>query len=354
MFTKFKRKKKLLGLDIGTSSVKIVELSYSNSRYCLENYAVAPFPEDAVLEKEIRDIEGVTEAIKTAFAHGRFSTNHTALAMPSSLVITKIIQMDASLSEIDLEPQIELDANRYIPYPLEEVSLDFTVLGLNAKDNTKNDILLAASRKEQVDARVDAVQDASLIVDVVDVESYALERSLKLLAPQLPDGGEDRLIAMVNIGGSVSSLSVFENLQLVYTREEAFGGRQLTESIRNHYDMDYEQAERAKSSGTLPPEYETDVLQPFKETIAMQVFNALQFYYSSTDEENIDHLLLAGGVASIPGVIDLIRDRTGIETSLANPFSNMDVGKRINQEILTSDASSLLVCCGLAMRSFEA
>ncbi len=349
-----KKSATLAGLDIGSSSIKLLELSAgSNDEYSLDSYTIVPLPEDAIVEKEIKDVAGLTEAVITALERVKLNSNAAALAMPSSLVITKIIQMDAVLKDTELESQIQLDANRYIPYPLEEVSLDFEVLGPNEKDETKIDVLLAASRTEQMEQRVDAVEEAGLKIKVVDVESYALERILPLIAKDLPDGGEDQMIALMNIGGTVSSLSVFENLQLIYTREEAFGGKQLTDNIRGRFDLDYDQAEYAKREGGLPEEYAMDCLEPFKESVATQVSNAMQFYFSASDDSTIDHIILAGGTASLPGLVELVAARTGINVSVANPFQHMKVNPRINADILSVDAPSLLISCGLALRSFD-
>lgn len=353
MIPLLRHKQSLVGIDIGSSSVKVLELAQRDSVYHVQGYGSVAFPEDAVTEKEIKKTELVTNALTQAIAEARIGAKHAALAMPSSMVITKVIQMDAKFKESELETQIELDANRHIPYPLDEVNLDFTVLGPNFKDETKIDVLIAASRSDQVDSRVDVVTEAGLTAKVMDVESYAIERVLPLLLEQLPDQGEDKIVGVMNLGSTVSSLTVLEKMSIIYTREEAFGGKQLTEAIRTRFEMTLDQAESAKRSGKLPPEYQEEVFIPFKESIAGQISNSLQFFFSSADMTQIDCLLLAGGSATIEGLCEVVQARLGVPTVVANPFVNMSVASHLNRDELMKNGPSLLIACGLALRSFE-
>jgi type IV pilus assembly protein PilM len=349
----FSRKGRLLaGLDIGTSTVKVLEITKPGDNFCLSSYGTASFPENTVVDKEIKEVEVLADAVVLAKRRAKLTASGLSMAMPTSMVITKIISMDANLDEDDLESQLQVTANRYIPYPLEEVSFDFNVLGSNEKDEHKVDVLIAASRTEHVDARVDAVQEAGLPVRVVDVECYALERVLPLVAHQLPNEGVDTSVAIVNIGAIESSLTVMDNLSMIYTREEAFGGKQLTEQIAQRLDIPFEQAEIAKKEGSIPAEVAEEVYATFNETLAMQIDNALRFYESSGDSDRVNHILLTGGTAALPGLVEAIQKNIGITASVADPFANMDIGRGVNIRQLKKDAPSLLVACGLALRSF--
>lgn len=344
----------LVGLDISSTSVKLLELSRSNGRYRVESYAVEPIAPGAVVEKTVADAESVGAAIRQAVRRSRTRAKSAAVAVAGSAVITKIITLPANLSDDDMATQIELEADQYIPYPLEEVNLDFEVIGPSEKDPDSVDVLLAASRSENVDTRAAAVELGGLTAKVVDVEAYAAERAVALMASELKSLEADRLIAVFDIGATMTSMTVLDHLKIVYTREQGFGGKQLTEEIQNRYGLSYEDAGRAKRQGGLPEGYETEVLTPFKQAMAQQIARSLQFFFSSSHYNSVDHILLAGGNALIPGIAKLIEAEIGVNTSIANPFAGMTLASRINAQALTNDAPALLVACGLALRSFDA
>ena len=271
------------------------------------------------------------------------------MAVPASAVITKIITMPANLNENDMEGQIQLEADQYIPYALEEVNLDFEVLGPTEGNPETVDVLLAASRSENVDLRIGAADIAGLTADIIDIESYALENAYKLIEPNT----EGRVVAIIDVGATMTNINVVADNVLVYNREQPFGGKQLTEEIMRRYGLSYEEAGLAKKEGSLPDNYVPEVLEPFKETMAQQVHRFLQFFYAASQHNSVDQLVLAGGCAAIPGIDELIESRVGVETSIANPFANMAMSSRINQQRLSNDAPSLMIACGLALRSFD-
>ncbi len=347
------KKPSVVGLDISSTSVKLLELGRVGSRYRVEAYAVEPLPQEAVSERDIRDPEAVGEAIKRVVSRSKTSLKNAAVAVAGSAVITKTIQMDKNLSDDDMDSQIQVEADQYIPYPLEEVALDFEVIGESEKAHDKVDVLLAASRSENVYSRVDAVELGGLASKVVDVEAYAMERAFQLLENQLPDQGEGKIVAIVDIGATMTSLSVLEDFKTIYTREQVFGGAQLTEEIQRRYGLSYEEAGMAKKQGGLPDDYEPEVLEPFKEAVIQQVSRSLQFFYSSSQYSEVDHIVLAGGCAVIDGLEDMLEERLGVSTSIANPFADMSIANRVNAQALSVDAPSLMICCGLALRSFD-
>jgi type IV pilus assembly protein PilM len=252
-----------------------------------------------------------------------------------------------------MEQQIQLEADQYIPYPLEEVNLDFEVLGPAENDPERVDVLLAASRSENVDVRVAAIELAGLKARVVDVEAYAIENAFSIMAPQLPEQGMDQTIAVVDVGATMTTLNVMHDLKSIYTHEQVFGGKQLTEEIQRRYGLSYEEAGMAKRQGGLPDNYVPEVLEPFKEAMAQQVSRSLQFFYGSTAYNHVDHLVLAGGSAMIPGIDEMIANKLGVHTTIANPFSNMTLASRVKAQSLSNDAPALIIACGLAMRSFD-
>ncbi len=350
----FKQKQPVvLGLDISSTAIKLLELGQSGDRLRVESYAVEPLPANSVIEKNIADVEAVGDAIKRAVKRSASRTKLAAVAVAGSAVITKIIAMPASLTEDDMEQQIELEADQYIPYPLEEVNLDFEVIGPSENDPERIDVLLAASRSENVDIRIAAIELAGLKAKIVDVEAYAMENAFSLLIPQLPEQGIDQTIAVIDIGATMTTLNVMHDRKTIYTREQVFGGKQLTEEIQRRYGLSYEEAGMAKRQGGLPDNYVPEVLEPFKDAMTQQVSRSLQFFYGSSQYNNVDHIVLAGGSAMIPGIDEMIANKLGVHTSVANPFTNMTLASRVKAQSLSNDAPALMIAAGLAMRSFD-
>ena len=348
-----KKSSAVLGVDISSSSVKLLELSKHGDRYRVESYAVEPLPADAVVEKNITNVEAVGEVLKRVVSKSRTSLKKVAVAVSGSAVITKVIQMDSGMNEFEMEDQIALEADQYIPYPLDEVAIDFEVQGPSETSPEQVDVLLAACRKENVDVREDVMEIAGLNTKVVDVEAYSLERAYALIEPQLESQGEELVVAVVDIGATMTTLSVLAEGQTVYTREQIFGGKQLTEEIQRRYGLSVEEAGLAKKQGGLPDDYEDEVLMPFREAVVQQVARALQFFFGASQYNVVDYVVLAGGTSSIQGLTEMVEEKTGTPTLVANPFANMSVASRVNASALGNDAPSLMIACGLAMRSFD-
>jgi type IV pilus assembly protein PilM len=344
----------LFGLDISSSSVKMLELvDAGKGGYRVERYAIEPLPRDCVVDGNINNLEAVTESVKRAHNRMGTRTRHVAMAVPSGAVISKKIIVPAALREDELEVQVESEANQYIPFALEEVNLDFQILGPSPTNPEEQEVLIAATRKEKVEDRVAVADSAGLKALVMDVESFAQQTALGLVVQALPGGGREQNVAVVDVGANVMNVSVLRNDQSVYTREQAFGGNQLTQDIVSRYGMTAEEAENAKRSGGLPDDFATEVLKPFMENLSMEVQRALQFFFTSTQYHAVDHILLAGGSAVIPGLDEVVLTRTQVPTSIANPFSLMQASPKIQLKRLMADAPSLIVACGLAMRRFD-
>jgi type IV pilus assembly protein PilM len=345
----------LVGLDISSSSVKMVELaSDGKGGYRVERYAIEVLPRDVVSDGNIVNLEAAAESVRRAWKKLATSTRQVAIALPASHVITKKIIVLAGQREEELELLVESEANQYIPFPLDEVNLDFQVVGPAPSSPDEIEVLIAASRKEKVEDRVAVAESAGLKPKVLDVESYAMLAAFELIEAQLPEGGKGKIVALVDIGANVMNLTVLRNGQQLYAREQAFGGNQLTQDIARLFGMSFEEAEAEKRRNNLPEKYETELLRPFLESLALELSRALQFFFTSTQFNEVNHIVLAGGCAVIPGVDEVVASRTQINTIIANPFANMLLAERVRGKSLLADASSLMVACGLALRRFDA
>lgn len=345
----------LIGVDISSSAVKMVELSEVPKKggYVVERYAIESLPKDAVSDGNINNLEAVAETMERAWRRLGGRIKNISVALPAAAVITKRILLPAGMREEDLEYQVESEANQYIPFALEEVNLDFQVIGEAPGNPDEIEVLLAASRKANVEDRVAAAQVAGLKALVVDVEQYAAEAAFEQIRAQLPDGAEDKCVALVDIGSSVMNVNVLRNGQSVYSRAQQVGGEQLTQQIQAMFGLSAEDAEAAKRNGGLPDNYESDVLSPFRENVVMEIARALQFFFTSSQYNEVDYIVLAGGCAVLPGLDDAVATRTQVSTMVANPFALMTLSSRIKPRQLQADAPSLIVACGLAMRRFD-
>ncbi len=341
----------LVGIDICATSVKLVDIQRQQGIFYLKSYGIEGLPVGVVVDKLIVDTEAVGNAIMRLAKRCQVSGADAATAVSGSAVITKIIDMDMALNDVEREAQIRLDADQYIPYPLEEVNLDFEVLGQSLVDESMAQVLLAASRSENVDQRVDSLTFGGLKTKIMDIESHAIERAFGLMVDSLPNMPE--LVALVDIGHNQTTLYIVKNGEFLYSREQLFGGIQLTEAIQNRYGLSYEEATVNKRERALPDDYYPEILTPFMENAIQQITRSLQFYFSSSQYNSIDHLVLAGGSSSIPGLYGMVQQKIGVPVTVANPFTNMTINPYIDNEQLAIDAPSLMAACGLALRSFD-
>lgn len=348
-----KKTNAVLGIDITTTVVKLLELSKRGNHYKVESYMVAPLPRDAVVDKQLTNVEIIGEAIKKAVERSGTNLKQAAVAVGGSSVITKLITLPAGLTDDEMVEQIMIEAEQYLPFSIDEVNFDFQLEGINEIDSKRVDVLLAASRKENVDDRVSALEIAGLKAKVVDIEAFTIENAFVLLANQLPYSVENKTIVVIEIGATLTTLHVLYNSRAIYTREQNFGGKQLTEDIQRAYGLSYDEAGVSKKLGGLPDNYESDVLEPFKRNMVQQIQRSIQFFVASNASRPIDSVILAGGCASIAGVDNLVSQTLGVPTYIANPFVNMDFSSRVNPKNLGKDAPAMLIACGLALRSFD-
>lgn len=351
------KKQGLLGIDISSSAVKLIELKRKkNKQYQIESYAVVPLPEGASDEDSIALAEPVADCIKKAVKDSRTKLKSCCLAVPASGVINKIITIPEDLPENEQEIHVRLEAEQYIPYPIEEVHIDFEVQGPAPHAHGMLEVKLVATRQENVDIRVSAAEMAGLKVDIVDIESYALERVINTMTSEfdhlseLADSAERKVVAVVDFGAVMCNMVVFENGEMIFSQEHAFGGKQLTSEIMQRYGLNWQQAGAAKKQGDLPESYIPEVLEPFKERLTQQVERFLQLYYAASSHGQLDKILLAGGTALIPGMDEQIQQIANVPTSLANPFADCVLAKKVNPARFNNDIPAMLIAAGLSIR----
>ncbi|MBB5201620.1 pilus assembly protein PilM [Glaciimonas immobilis] len=348
-----KKNPALVGIDISASSVRLVELSSSgNDQLRLERYASEPLPRGAVVDGNIENIEQVSEVVRRLWKKSGTSIKNVALGMPSASVITKVIILPGGLNDDELEIQVESEASQYVPFALDEVSLDFAVIGPAPNLPDDVEVLLAATRREKVEDRVAVAEAAGLKPIIMDIESYAARGAINRIIAQLPQGGHGKIIALFQIGAQSTHVSVLLNEQLIYEREQPFGGQQLTQDIVRAYGLSYEDADIKKRSGDLPPGYQQEILDPFLESASIELTRAIQFFFTSTPYTRVDQLYLAGGSAIIPGMVEAVAGRSRISTSVVSPFEGMQLASKVREKQMRSEGPSYLVACGLAMRRF--
>lgn len=350
----FNRKSQpLLGLDISSSSLKLVELDQDAAgNLVLKRCAIEPLERGWITDGNIEKFDEVAEAMRRLVKKSGTRTKNVAMALPSSAVITKRIVLPGGLSDLELEVQVESEANQYIPFSLEDVSLDFCVVGPSASSIGDVDVLIAASRKEKVQDRQGLAEAAGLNPVILDIESYAARLAASRLIKRMAYQSPDALVALFEVGALATSMQVICNDEVLYERDQAFGGAQLTQLIVRQYGFSQEEAETKKRSGDLPEDYGNVVLQPFVESLAQEIGRALQFFFTSTPHNKVDHVLLAGGSAALPGLTEAVTQHASFASSLVNPFEGMEMGNDVRLKKMLREAPSYLTSCGLAMRRF--
>ncbi|MBK1619680.1 pilus assembly protein PilM [Lamprobacter modestohalophilus] len=356
MFRFGRKQHALLGVDIGSSAIKLVELGPGSAsrpeHFRVEALALEPLPSHTLVEKKIADVTQVGQAIAAALQRSKSKTKRAVVAVAGSAVITKVLSLSAELSDAEMEAQIQLEADQYVPYPLEEVNLDFDVLGPTEGSAGMVDVLLAASRQENVDDRVAALELAGLSVEIVDIESNAVENASGIFIHALAPG-LDRLTAVADIGATTTTLHVLRGGQNIYAREQSFGGQQLVEEVQRRAGLGREEALSQLATASLPPQLQTVVLGPFQDALARQLARALQFFYSTSAFSQVDEVLLTGGVTQVPDLAQQIAERLALPVQIVDPFAKMALSPDAERVLSQHGRSTMLIAAGLAMRRFR-
>lgn len=343
----------LLGLDISSSSVKLVELSRNKQgQLTLDRCAIEPLEPGWIVDGNIEKFDEVADAVRRVVKKSGTRTRQVAMALPASAVITKKIVLSGGMSEEELEIQVESEANQYIPFSLDDVSLDFCVIGPSASSPGDVEVLIAASRKEKVQDRQGLAEAAGLRPVIIDVESYAARLAAGRLIEAMPNKGLDTLVALFEVGANSTSMQVIRNDEVLYDRDQVFGGAQLTQLIARQYGFTNEEAETKKRTGELPEDYASTVLNPFIASLAQELARALQFFFTSTPYNRVDYVLLAGGSAGLPGLTEAVFAQTTFPCVLLDPFAGMEIGEAVRERKMRREAPAYLTSCGLAMRRF--
>nr|WP_245392741.1 type IV pilus assembly protein PilM [Salinicola halimionae] len=340
-------------MDITSATVKLLELGRHAGGLRIDSYAVRPLREGAVVERRIRDKSEIVDALQRAVEHAQLRSRRAVVALPNSAAITRVLSFPASLSDDDIEARIQMESDKHIPFPLNEVAFDFQRLGRHPRYDDQQEVMLVACRLQDIDTLTSTLDAVGLEVVAVDVEGFALERVCRALqAPQdEEEEGEESSTALIDIGANLCAFHMLKGGRIVYSRDTLCGGRQLTDAISRHYGMSFDEAGRAKRRGGLPDDYRQAVLLPFIDTLIQHIGRSLQLYYTSAGQQQVRRLILAGGSSALPGFAERLRAQSGLEATLANPFTYMRIDPRLDVGALAADAPAMLTACGLAMRA---
>ncbi|MDO6473806.1 type IV pilus assembly protein PilM [Alteromonas sp. 1_MG-2023] len=346
-------KKKLppiVGLDIGTRQIKAVLIERNAKGFVLQAFACEPISKRAFSEREIKDFDAISITLKKIKKVLKTKVKAVNIAVAGSSVISKVVHMDPEQSDFELEGQIEIEADSLIPYPLEEVYLDFEVLGPSKTYPGKDNVLLSAAHKDLVDSRITLVREVPFEPKVVDMEGYALGNALFYFHPL---ENEDEKICCINLGASLLQICVWQNGEVIYTKEHAFGMNMLIQDLAAINMMEPDEVEKQILLGTLPGNWQQDTLPIFAANLQQQIQRAIQMYVSTLHGDRPEKIVLAGGGATIPELVESLRQDLGMEIEVFNPFEGMTVNPKLDQEKLAALAPQLALAAGLASRSFS-
>jgi type IV pilus assembly protein PilM len=341
----------ICGIDLSSSAIKVLQINKKGDRFIVDNYAIKYLNSGIIKDKKIIDRQAVVEAIKAVMLESKIIGKKVCIAIPSAIAISKTIEVDSIISDKDVGNEILLEADKHIPYPIAEVNIDYEILKDKITAAGKKEVILVACKTEDIDQRVAIFTDAGLEVEVVDIESFALQRAFSLVTKLLPNNGQDKIVGLVDIGSNVTSLNIFHNNSVIYSRDQNFSGSQLFDEIQSRYGLSFQEALIARERNELPEDFILEVLEPFKEAVVSQINRACQFFLSSGNVQTIDYLLLTGGVSIIAGLDESLQQVIGVKTFIANPFLNMNCYDASLQQRIISDSSLLMACCGLALRN---
>ena len=342
----------LLGLDISTSSARLVELGLDKAgQLVVQRCAAWPLGSGWVVDGGIGKFDELVDAVRRLVKKSGTKTKNVAMALPPTAVITKKVKLRGGMSARELELQVEIEANQYVPFPMDEVSLDFCIVGPCPEHPGDIEVLIAASRRGKVQDIQGLAEAAGLKPVILDVSSYASRSALSRLTCQLPKQGLGSVVALFELGSHASSMQVICNGDVLYDRDQAFGGAQLTQLIAQHFGWTIEVAEAKKLSGEAMPDYETRVLRPFVESLSRDIHRALALFLNSTVHNQVDFVVLAGGSAVLAGLPACVTAHTTYPCLLANPFDGMTISTNVTEKNMTT-SPAYLTACGLALRRF--
>ena len=347
----------IVGVDISSATIKLVEIETNSDGFNVIAYGVEALPEGVIFDREIVDVKKIAEVLSAVYKKSGARSRNVAVAVSGSSVISNYIDLPSSLTSKQMESRIQLEADAIIPFPLEDINLDFAVVGRNAVNKDEVRVQVVACQRDYVDRRKEVVQLAGLKPLVVDVETFAFARAYQTLInaeyqiPKKQQGliEKDDVVAIVDIGATQFTFLVLSNQAIIYSVEQPFGGRQLTEDIQRHYNLTWAEAGRAKRKGGLDDDYDKSMLQPFKNLLVKHLSRCIQVFYSSTETNKIDKLVLSGGVSKTEGLRDQIAESIGIPTDIVDLSKNVSISIPSDRSRLNADIPSMMLAFGLAL-----
>lgn len=355
LFSSSPTKRELFALDIGSSSVKVLHMSRDGGGWRILGVGHSPINRAVVADKSVVDVEGLAAAIEKAVQEADIRAKSVIAAMPAGQASTKIINMPSDLNEVEQENFIQLEAPNHIPFPLDEVRMDFEILGVSPTDSSVWDTQIVAVKIEAFQSRVDAVEAAGFQVQVMDVDEFAIERAMRYVIAQNPQpaGVTDPIEVLVDIGHEFTILHVIKDGRSIYTREQNFGMKQLTDEVSRRFGLSVVDAQKAMAQGEssgLPEEYTTEILPQFRGEVASQINRLVQFFFASSSYNRVHRIWISGGGGGLAGVTKEIMDTTGVKTFVINPLSFATNASALDQTYIQTMGSGFLTAFGLAIR----
>lgn len=326
----------LVGLDIGSNSVKLMEINSTTKPYVVKNFATAPLPDGLVVKDEIKDHAALGALIKELFRKNNIQTKAVALAIPRSSVIIKNIQVNSQLNAADIESRAWVEANHHFPDLVGEIYLDFSVTPI-PQDPSQLDLTLVACRKTQIKPYLDVLHEAGLNAEVIDVNSYALERAVNILMEEMP---QISTVALLNLDMQLSTLLVVQENKLIYAHDQAYDGKRLVTQTKEYLQSATNQIATLNDSGYL---------ETLKNALSAHLRHTMHFFYSSRPNIGIQKLILSGDCAATPCLDVFLQQEVGADTVLANPFEKMIMTPDTQLSQLQQIAPTMMLSLGLAL-----
>jgi len=345
----FGRSRDLVGLDIGSHSLKLVELRQKGKSYELVTFGIQPLPPEAIVEGAIMDSSAVAEAIDTLFTNNNVKRTDIATSVSGGSVIIKKISLPA-MSEDELAESIRWEAEQYIPFPIDEVNLDHKTLRGSAAEGGMMDIVLVAVKKDMIGFYANVITQAGKRPMVVDVDAFAVQNAFELNYKN--DVSPSEVIALINVGASLINMNIVQGEISLFTRDISTGGNLYTETVQRELNLSRDHAENLKKGvpvDGIDPASATSIIQGVTEDLAVDVQRTFDFFKATSTEERIDRIYLSGGSAKAPGIVQYFQNKFNAPTEVLNPFRNIRL-TNIDADYLQDVAPLATVAVGLALR----
>jgi len=344
----FKTKKQLFGLDIGSHSIKLVELNKGKHEYKLKSVGIKQIPKETIIDGAIMDPTTLVEAIRTLISETKPSTKFVALSVSGQSVIVKKINVPF-MTEEELANAIQWETEQYLPFSIQDVYYDFKILGESNEIQGQLDVLLIAAKKELIDDYQAVIRDVGLEPLVIDIDVFALQNMFELNESIL----EDKVIMLANLGATFTNINIIKNGQSLFTRDINWGGNKVTESLQRSLGITFEDAESVKCGKVIEGINNSEVQEIISqelENISNDFHKTINFFYHSYPNEVVDKVVLYGGTAQLSGLVDTLKDRLGVTVELGNPFKRIFVDKSFWNNGLSNYSIQTAIAVGLAIR----